>query len=128
MTKNTYCNIVNLIFHGCLYFALNNNTLTIVPKFSYRTTIVRPAIHLSHNKQKHSEMKKMISVQQGISILHQLRKNTRKMWNTTIAKYAKTFAKSEKQKVYSGVFCVTFFAFHARLGIHMKSQRILYGI
>ncbi len=31
---------------------------------------------------------------------------------TLIAKYAKTIAKCEKQKVYSGVFCVTFFVFH----------------
>ncbi len=34
-----------------------------------------------------------------------------KVGYTLSAKYAKTIAKGEKQKVYSGVLCVTFFAF-----------------
>ncbi len=40
-------------------------------------------------------------------------RNSGKAGYTLIAKYAKTIAKCEKQKVYSEVFCVTFFAFCA---------------
>ncbi len=50
---------------------------------------------------------------------------------TLITKYAKTIAKSEKQKVYSGVFhvtfftfCASFFAFHSisRQGQHSRRK------
>ncbi len=60
---------------------------------------------------------------------------------TLIAKYAKTIATCEKRKLYSEVFRVTFFAirafffcflhfaaFCARVGICVKSQRILWFI